>query len=316
MGHLRAILLIMTAWALGCEPASAFGTVGFAGQHHEHQRITRLALRSFGLAPRTLDALAGTDKTFGAVGGPDNPLHGLVFTKAAHCDSGDYLAVEGYPRSAQTAQSQLEACRTWIFDHLQAAITAVDGLDQTGQGATANACGTQGLAAAPAKCKVLQELGMALHAAQDFYAHSNWVDRVPPGRDPVHNPPGLGHEGAAAWLDPAAPGTPFPAGLMTGCWDGIPTVFFCGTLSKHPRVSHDTLNKDTGLIDLGTGRVSQGETPRGSENHNFERAVDAAILDSRGKWTVFEVSVTARYGRIRGGRLLCLLKSDTPAQCR
>ena len=27
-----------------------------------------------------------------------------------------------------------------------------------------------------AKCNVLENLGLAFHAAQDFYAHTNWVD--------------------------------------------------------------------------------------------------------------------------------------------
>ena len=74
-----AFLLVASSSA-----SSAFGTLSVAGQDREHERITRNALEC-GLAPAnvqpcfepdSMDELAGTSGTFGAVGAPDNPVRG------------------------------------------------------------------------------------------------------------------------------------------------------------------------------------------------------------------------------------------------
>lgn len=43
---------------------------------------------------------------------------------------------------------------------------------------------------ARAKCNVLEDLGLVLHAAQDFYSHSNWVDHGSNASLSLENPCG------------------------------------------------------------------------------------------------------------------------------
>ena len=46
-----------------------------------------------------------------------------------------------------------------------------------------------------AKCNVYEEFGLTLHASQDFYSHTNWVDRPRGGRTSVdHQSAGTGQD--------------------------------------------------------------------------------------------------------------------------
>lgn len=313
MKHLLPCLALLMLWFAPHE-ARAFGTVRFMGQNAEHERITRAALPD--LAPRTLDELAGRNGRFGAVGAPDHPLRGLMSDAAAHCDGGDHLtsppapASPPYPQSAAQAEMKLNACRAWIMRWLDEAVRAAAPLAAPTPENTALDCKFNG-APGPAKCKVLENFGIALHAAQDFYSHSNWTDR--PGRDPLsaENPPGLGRTGPAPWLDPRQD-APFPAGLISGCYEGFPENFYC-TYDGHRRVRHGALNKDTGKIENGRGQA--GATPRGRVNDNFARAVAAAIADTADKWRYLEERLIAEHGEETGGRIICALTHDDPGGC-
>jgi hypothetical protein len=159
-----------------------------------------------------------------------------------------------------------------------------------------------------AKCNVLGELGLAFHAAQDFYSHSNWVDRPAEAPAGLDNPPGLGAEGPAPWLDPRTE-APFPEGLMTGCFQSLPESMFCSA-----RVRHAELSKDTGPIGP-EGATGPGTTERGAVNGNFERAVAAAIADTRDKWAYFEERIRAVYGEEAGARIICVVSSDSYRGC-
>lgn len=312
-----ARLALVLALALAALPwsASAFGTINSLGQHAEHEKITRLALAPLGFEPGTLDEIAGARGTFGAVGAPDNPARGLLTSSAAHCDGGDYLAVQGYPQAQGAAQAALYACRQWTFDAMETAVRAAAGLlDGNGRVRESEIpgfipCVYDG-GPGRAKCEVLDALGLALHAAQDFYAHTNWTDQTA-GPLSLANPPGLGQPGPADFIDPFAPGG-FPSGLMSGCFEGVPEGLFCGG-----RVRHEALNKDTGQIKVKSGAIGAGTTPRASGNDNFARAVRAAIADSQQKWAYFEARVIASYGTERGNRMICAIKRDNPAAtCR
>lgn len=318
IGVLLALGLLLFA-----PPALAFGTIEGLGQSSEHERITRAALRDAGIGPETMDMLAGKRGTFGAVGAPDRPDRGLLDAKAAHCDGGDFLAVPGYPQSEQEAADRLRGCRAWRNSALAAAIDAAGRIVPDGGREIAGdeipthiACvfgGTPGRA----KCDVLEQLGLAFHTGQDFYAHSNWTDRPAPGANGPENPPGLGRSGRAPWLDPRDGGkTPFPAGLLTGCYDGFPEKLYCSYGAGISRVRHAVLNKDTGTIDPATGAAQDGTTPRGAENENFAHAVAAAIEQTRDDWAYFEEQVTAAYGSDRAALILCAVKSDDPDDCR
>ena len=310
-----AAFIGLCAVALG-GPAGAFGTIRHLGPDAEPERITRRALQctpmspTTCIAPRTLDELAGRTGTFGAVGFPDNPRSGLISESGAHCDSGDSLPVRGYPQSALQARAKLEACRAWMVLNMDQAIDAAAGL-LDGEGRVAPrevklAC-RFGKSVAGAKCRVLQSFGTVLHASQDFYSHSNWTDRPAPGAIGPGNPPGLGRTGPAPWIS-LRRATPFPAGLISGCYQGFPEAAFC-----RDRVKHEALNKDNGQIDpvIGTG-----SSTRGGVNGNFQRAVEAAVADTADKWVLLKERLEGRYGEAAAARMICALTKDQPTrQC-
>jgi hypothetical protein len=276
--------------------AQAFGTIRSLGQNAEHERITRSGLASFGFGPDSLSEIAGKNGTWGAVGSPDNPTRGLMSSKAAHCDGGDFFASAGYPQSAAAAQSVLTSCRTWILNNLNAAVADAAGLvkpnlqlDSTSifGGCTFN--GVKGRA----KCNVLEDMGVAFHASQDFYSHSNWID-TPRASPSIANPQGLNQTAPAPWLSPT--GAAFPAGLISGCYDGFPESLYCGG-----RIKHAVLNKDT------------TSTARGLPA--YTRAMDVAAQDTRAKWAFLESRLVAVYGAPRGNKMICVLKRDNPGSC-
>jgi hypothetical protein len=301
------------AAALATAPSAlAFGTIHGLGQNAEHGRITRLALGCAGgtepgcLQPRSLSILIGPDGDRGSVSIPD--LSKMTFQASAHCDNGDFLRGAGYPRPQSEARAALEACRAWMAEQLEDAVSdARDLLDADGNLASgAASTGCRGHDDDSAKCKVLTHVGLLLHASEDFYAHTNWVDRPDPGQ-PVglENPPGLGHEGPAPWI--ALRGeTPFPEGLLSGCFKAVPERLFCSG-----RVRHADLNKDEGTIEPAFG---PGTTPRGATQDNFVRAVRAAIADARDKGALLREQLVARYGATRGATMACVLGRDDPEQ--
>lgn len=317
MVRLRNVILPA---ALLLAPAFAFGTIEGLGQNSEHEGITRAALANAGLERDTMDMLAGRRGSFGAVGAPDRPDRGLLTESAAHCDNADYFApAAGAPPYAQSeaeAAARLAACRVFMNAALSAAVEHAGRIVPEGGNAVADseiptriAClftGTPGRA----KCDVLEQLGMAMHVAQDFYAHTNWTDAQVQTPSP-ENPPGLGRQGPAPWFAPFASGAAFPAGLISGCFEGMPESLHCSD-----RVRHAALNKDTGPIDEVTGAAGEGTTPRGAADGNFARAVAAAIGQTRLLWQAFEAQLARRYGEPRATIILCAIRKDDPDDCR
>jgi hypothetical protein len=309
------LILTIALFAVGiAADAHAFGTIHGLGQSAEHEKITRIALAPFRLGPETMDEIAGKRGSFGAVGAPDHPARGLINKDYAHCDNGDFLATPGYPHGRAAAARKLASCRAWIFRQMRNAVLAAGGiLDAKGrirgsQIPTIVSCKYSG-APGRAKCNVLEALGLAFHAAQDFYSHTNWTDRAVPGATGLTNPPGLRHGGPAAWIDPRKR-TGMPAGLISGCFEGIPESRHC-----KGRVRHAVLNKDTGTISVARRSARAGTTRRGKVDGNFARAVRAAIADTRTKWAYFQSTVIARYGIARGRRILCAIRNDKPDGC-
>lgn len=294
--------------------AYGFGTINGLGQSSEHGKITRIALRPLGLGPRTMAEIAGSRGRFGAVGAPDHPKRRLYNKSIAHCSAADHLATLGYPQSRQAAAAMLQACRRWIISHLNRAVVEAGrlvnpgGRIQTSEIPSFIRCTYAG-GRGRAKCNVLGALGLAFHAAQDFYAHSNWSDR--PASGPIHtaNPPGLGNSARAPWLDPRR-NLAFPKGLISGCFQGLPEKRYC-----KGRVRHADLNKDTGAINVANGTVGAGKSRRGRINDNFARAVRAAISDTRDKWAYFEEQVLKKYGAPRGRKIICVMRRDRSRRC-
>jgi hypothetical protein len=173
------------------------------------------------------------------------------------------------------------------------------------------ACNFAAPANGRAKCNVLEHFGILLHAAQDFYSHSNWTDAADPAQ-PVSpsNPPGLDRRGPAPWIDLRTDST-FPKGLITGCFEAKSAISEEANCNygpgKAPRVKHLALNKDEGQVDPSVG---EGKTARGRVNSNFRHAVDAAISDSRDKWDTLKERLVLAYGPSRGARMICLITRD------
>src|SRR6185312_5692117 len=320
---IRSILTALCLVLMTVGSAAAFGTVNGAGQNSEHERITRHALACALLVATddcfqdaTLEQLAGAKDNFGAIGIPDRGQ--LVPENKAHCDSGDYLDIPGYPHSKADAAAALMNCRAWMTQELDEAVADAGKLvDKNGalqKSQLDMPCLFVGQIKGRAKCNVIEDFGIMLHTAQDFYSHSNWVDQPNPAL-PVDsdNPPGLGNTGRSPWLDLRNPSPAFPDGLITGCYDKPPEETHCNYRGLH-RVKHKVVNKDEGTIDplLGTGT-----TIRGRIADNFARAVNAATDDTRDKWATFRERLITTYGPQDGALMACAISHDHPTQdCR
>jgi hypothetical protein len=310
-------------WLLTAGPAFAFGTVNGAGQNSEHERITRHALACEAPAAtndcfedETLKQLAGGKDDFGAVGIPDRGE--LVPENKAHCDSGDYLDIPGYPHRKADAQAALGNCRAWMIEKLDEATTDAGKLvDKNGMLKKSQLdlpCLFVGQIKGRAKCNVIEDLGILMHASQDFYSHTNWADRPDPAMPvDVENPPGLGHTGRAPWLN-LRQSSPFPEGLISGCFENPPEVTHCNYGGGLHRVKHRVVNKDDGTIDPVLG---SGTTIRGGIADNFAKAATAAIDDTRDKWATLQEKLIATYGGHDGLLMACAITHDHPMQdCR
>jgi hypothetical protein len=309
LSALVVVLLAANALAFGVRP----GTHNLGS---EHEKITRAAIGD--LDPRTLSQLAGNGDDPGAVGVADTSDRDLKSTPEVHCHGGDFLPpgekAAGYAQSADTAQAALLACRQFIYSNIDRAVRWAGVLATAQEADVALPCTFNGHQVA-AKCNVLENLGLAFHAAQDFYAHTNYVDRPSRGAPSAKNPPGLGQTGRARWLDPRLD-EPFPEGLISGCPGDLHVLgitFGCEYGLLPPlvgkiRVMSADLAKDSGPIGSGQGGV--GTSPRGRVNGNFGRAVAAAIEDTADKWAYFKEQVIRKYGQANGNRIICLVKRD------
>jgi hypothetical protein len=267
--------------------------------------------------PQTLVELAGEHRNFGAVGIPDRGE--FVPENKAHCDSGDYLDIPGYPQSRADAEAALVSCRTFMLAKLDEAVRDAARLARVGildKSQLAMPCLFVGQIKGRAKCNVIEDFGILLHTAQDFYSHSNWVDEADPAL-PVSsgNPPGLHNAMRAPWLDLRRSDVPFPSGLITGCFENVPEKTHCNYgPGKLPRVKHQVVNKDEGTIDPVLGA---GTTIRGRIADNFARAVNAAIDDTHDKWATLKERLLAAYGSQDGALMVCAIAHDDPMHdCR
>lgn len=278
----------------------------------------------------------------GAVGAPDM-LDPVPEGPEAHCDNADFLDAQlfnlnvEYPVTRQEATGKLQICVSHMRGRIEEGIDAADRIVDGGARIIAPEVDISTLDCrfsfpalqmhvfARAKCSAIEGFGRALHGVQDFYAHSNWADDAEPPFGP-NNPPGLKRIDSPVFLDLRGENDiseQVPHNLSTGCFGGL---FTDGPVGKagHPlepgsidctgRITHHTLNKDNGLIDQATGNVSipGPNTPRSDFPGNFQRAVTAAIKDSRRQWRHFRESIRRTYGTERGNIMICALVRDKP----
>lgn len=262
----------------------------------------------------------------------------------AHCDNADFLDAQlfglgvEYPVTRQEATVQLQICVSHMRGRIEEGIDAAGRIVDHGARIITPEVDISTLDCrfsfpalqmhvfARAKCSTIEGFGRALHGIQDFYAHSNWADDAEPPFGP-NNPPGLKRVDSPVFLDLRGENDiseQVPHNLSTGCFGGL---FTDGPVGKagHPlepgsidctgRITHHTLNKDNGLIDQVTGSVSTPgpNTPRSDFPGNFQRAVSAAIKDSRRQWRHFRESIRRTYGTERGNIMICALVRDRPA---
>ncbi len=304
-----ALSAVFTA-CLAVAGAHAFGTTSSQGS--EHERITRHALAcAYGNGKmcweaKTVEEFAGSKGDFGAIGIPDRG--DLIFKSRAHCDNGDYMDIPNYPRSKKEAHKNLEDCRAWIEHKFEEAVidagALVDSKGKLRSSEMSIHCVFLGGFKGDAKCNVLEDLGIMMHASQDFYSHTNFTDVAAPGATSITNPPGKNITGPSNWIAiDNAPGG-YPTGLISGCFKAIPESLYC-----KGHVRHENLNKDEGQIDPTIGKP---ETTRGKVGLNFQHAVEAAIQDSHNKWTVFQAHLNKKYGSEKGKRMACAMAHDDP----
>lgn len=307
-------------------PASfAFGTYNTAGQRAEHERITRMALACSDdsppgdldcFEPMSLDQLAGTDGTLGAVGSPDGDS---IFEPAAHCDNADYFNDPSYPQTRRSASLALIECVEKLKGNFNDGIARSarlvrDGSVDASQVDLRANCTFVGRVSGRAKCEAIEGFGRALHGTQDFYSHSNWSDSSDETMWPsLENPPGLEEEGLSTLFNLTADlkvtESQIPADLTTGCFS---VMGGC-----EGRVTHDVLNKDEGNIGSRYGEFNNPATPRGKIDRNFWKAANAAYLDTQLQWRDFRKALKAKYGDKEGERMACAITRDNPVRdCR
>jgi hypothetical protein len=304
-GRLLWLAFSLAAWlVLTALPARAFTPIPVAGGASEHRRIADAALACRWADPTACWSAGGLDRLEVALKRPD--ITAVTLTDAAHCDSGD-LAPDGTSPGDRGPEA-LRACKKWIRENLDLALTAADGLVDA-RGAPVRDvrdCAWRVLRPRTALCDVDFHLGRALHAAQDFYSHTNWVDQpVKPEDVTIHNPQGLGGSGPIDWLAEEGDEPP-PPGLMSGCFVFLPEAAFC-----HGRTRHADLNKD----HRPDPASRDPDTPRGAVGENFARAFDAASGETARIWTRFDARLVTTYGEVRGRAMSCILRGLPPSMC-
>ena len=292
------------ALAVAASSAQAFTPFPIDQGPSEHRRITDAALACEGGQALACWSRSSLDRLEVSLKRPD--ITAITFKNAAHCDGGDLAPEGGPPRGLGPAA--LSDCRDWIRKNLALARAAADGLVDA-QGAPtrgARDCAWRALKPRTPLCEVDFHLGRALHAAQDFYSHTNWVDRLPPGSTvSLHNPPGLEGAGPIPWLAADNTDAP-PPGLMSGCFVFFPESAFC-----HGRTRHTDLNKDHRQDPTST----QLDPPRGAVEGNFARAFDAAAGETDRIWRDLRSGLIADYGPVRGKAMACVLQGLPPSMC-
>lgn len=363
---LRVILLAAITTGIASGTALGFGTwdTALVPGYAEHERITRMGIHCAGAfsknassplaqakaicgQPRTTMMIAGANGYLGGVGAPDSFADAINSKSPQHCDDGDYLfGADRYPRAASARDSNLRACRALFDLYMDDAVRwagemvpVVDGkptLRNSQADFSMVRCNEnydrkydpgKGHSQATAKCNALISFGRAMHMAQDFFSHSNWIDVPLPGT-PVGlvNPPGLSRTVTTVEQVPDFVRYPRSADQVNAFLASTQVVTggYMGNLSG--RVRHSTkkgesrgLNKDmgSGRINWTSGVIPKGKEERGTivgigNDDNFQRAAYAAATTTATAWGDLQQAVRAAYPGERGEMAVRALTSDAP----
>lgn len=365
MGSSRRCLVfgLMVACAAAALALGAFTTSAWGYGYRNHGNLTRNAVQcgrgSFHnvrsgpcfQGRRSTTALAGNTPGFGRLTCPRSPgvicngaVHaadfvitggGSAFSSTSHCDNADYniIGASHYPQSRTTAQRALNQCIALFRARMRSALAFARGLVSNGKIPKSNELSLSGCNFSSsvtkedknAKCSVINQLGRAMHAAQDFYAHSNWTDVA--GGHTVTNPPGLGRAPTdlPIWFNVGSFSNPYaartytiPAGLVTGCDDTV-----AGSENCAGRITHSTLNKDSTSSERGKMTTARHCPPVEVEEEfgepiptacasNFTLAFEAAQNQTSRIWTQFRQALRVKYGQRDGNLMVEALTRDIP----
>ena len=353
----------------GAQCAMGFGTwdAPIIPGYAEHERITRLAIDcegAFAKDPasplaqtgarcaqaRSATQIAGTDAFLGGVGAPDSAWDAVIPSKSPqHCDDGDYLFGTGsYPRPESARAENLLACRA-LFDLYMAdavrwageVVPVVGGVPTVVRAQSDLAGGNcndkydrkydpdRRHRRAVAKCNALISFGRAMHIAQDFLSHSNWVDSAWPSSlaaTGALNPPGLMKNVTSPGDVPDFLRYPRTAAQVSAFLAAhqVVTGGYTGSLTGRLRHSGASgaardLNKDMGAgrIDWKTGLIPKGKGARGvagllSGQDNFQRAAYGAAVTTAAAWNDLQQAIRAAYPGTRGEMAARALAVDAP----
>lgn len=328
----------------------------------EHERITRMGIHCDGAfarnvssplaqadalcaQPRTTRMIAGSDGYLGGVGAPDSVADAINSKSPQHCDDGDYLfGAERYPRAAAARDNNLLACRElfdiYMGDAVRWAGEMVPVVNGTPTLRNAQADLSPGLCNEKydrkydpgkehprAKCNALISFGRAMHMAQDFFSHSNWIDApragVPSG---LLNPPGLLRTVTEPSQVPDFVRYPRSEEQVRTFLASTEVVTGGYTGKLTGRVRHSSalgesagINKDMGSerIDWVRGVIPKGKAERGTivgfgSDDNFQRAAYAAATTTATAWGDLQQAIRAEYPGARGEMAVRALTSDAP----
>ncbi|NUT51792.1 MAG: hypothetical protein HOV94_31545 [Saccharothrix sp.] len=309
MGAVLAVVMTIGGGVVAGSPAWAFHK-----QIHDqiteaglaHQDVGRWSLRQF------LDAATSPD-------GDEDDL------AKAHCDNADHVRRENnggkaYPKDKDWRDLQIYNCAKYALDHYIKALELASGLaDVKGVPVSTPMDGNCRFDQRPGrlKCDVIEHFGRAMHAIEDFHAHSNWTDHSDPAQREITltNPYGLAKaERFPVWTilsDHARQGgrnftkevvaNLLPHDLLTGCFadkvEGDHDPQDCTD-----RVTHATLSKDEADSPRSGIRVD-GKT-------NRDRAVEAASTEVAAQVAAFVADLENRYSPVRAKGIVTALFQD------
>ena len=294
---------------------------------------------------RSMRMLAGSDGYFGGVGAPDRFAEAVLSSSdRAHCDNSDawFPTTQGpfgsYPRTFDQRAAGLRSCLQLLQKYVGVAVdeagklVSADGRLDAPQSDLSDDCNVdydpdlnpgkthdRGWA----KCNALISFGRALHITEDFFSHSNWIDRNPSSLD-IKNPQGLHNDPR---IVPAALGYPRTNEEIDSFIANTQVITGGYGSGLSNRVKHDDyLNKDEGkgTIDWTTGQIpfgDKGHSVRSAAgfdgvNDNFQRAAKAAAYAAASMWADYRAGIFARYGADRGAKIWDALRENTPwTQC-